>query len=145
MVTSSEEVLRNLLLFFFHGLHFIQIVYITLTQKEVLMKQKRLQSVALALLLAGTLAFTGMFATTANAAAEKFTVTRLSGARREDVAKKVSDTFFTKPTKADRVILVNDLAFADAISSTNNSQGQYPILYTHKESMPEATAKPYGN
>ncbi len=109
------------------------------------MKQKRLQSVALALLLAGTLAFTGMFATTANAAAEKFTVTRLSGARREDVAKKVSDTFFTKPTKADRVILVNDLAFADAISSTNISQGQYPILYTHKESMPEATAKPYGN
>ena len=109
------------------------------------MKQKRLQSVALSLLLAGALAFTGMFATTANAAAEKFTVTRLSGARREDVAKKVSDTFFTKPTKADRVILVNDLAFADAISSTNISQGQYPILYTHKESMPEATAKPYGN
>lgn len=105
------------------------------------MKQKRLQSVALSLLLAGALAFTGMFATTANAAAEKFTVTRLSGARREDVAKKVSDTFFTKPTKADRVILVNDLAFADAISSTNISQGQYPILYTHKASMPEATAK----
>lgn len=105
------------------------------------MKQKRLQSVALSLLLAGTLAFTGMFATTANAAAENFIVTRLSGARREDVAKKVSDTFFTKPTKADRVILVNDLAFADAISSTNISQGQYPILYTHKASMPEATAK----
>ncbi|WP_019190755.1 cell wall-binding repeat-containing protein [Levyella massiliensis] len=105
------------------------------------MKQKRIQSVALSLLLAGALAFTGMFATTANAAAEKFTVTRLSGARREDVAKKVSDTFFTKPTKAHRVILVNDLAFADAISSTNISQGQYPILYTHKASMPEATAK----
>ena len=105
------------------------------------MKQKRLQSVALSLLLAGALAFTGVFATTANAAAEKFTVTRLSGARREDVAKKVSDTFFTKPTKADRVILVNDLAFADAISSTNISQGQYPILYTHKASMPEPTAK----
>lgn len=105
------------------------------------MKQKRLQSVALSLLLAGALAFTGAFASTANAAAYTFEASRLSGARREDVAKKVSDTFFTTPEKARRVILVNDTAFADAISSTNISQGKYPILYSHKTSMPEATVQ----
>lgn len=93
----------------------------------------------LAFALGAALTLTSVFAPSAGAVAEKWQVQRLDGARREDVAKKVSDAFFTEGKKADKVILVNDMAFADAISSTNISQGKYPILYTKKDAMPAAT------
>ncbi|MBY0585176.1 cell wall-binding repeat-containing protein [Murdochiella sp. Marseille-P8839] len=93
----------------------------------------------LAFALGAALTLTSVFSPSAGAVAEKWQIQRLDGARREDVAKKVSDTFFTEGKKADKVILVNDMAFADAISSTNISQGKYPILYTKKDAMPAAT------
>ena len=102
------------------------------------MQAKRKMSL-LAFALGAALTLTSVFAPSAGAVAEKWQIQRLDGARREDVAKKVSDTFFTEGKKADKVILVNDMAFADAISSTNISQGKYPILYTKKDAMPAAT------
>lgn len=95
----------------------------------------------LAFALGAALTLTSVFAPSAGAVAEKWQIQRLDGARREDVAKKVSDTFFMGGVKADKVILVNDMAFADAISSTNISQGKYPILYTKKDAMPAATVQ----
>ena len=59
-------------------------------------------------------------------------IKRWAGANRQEVAANVANAFFAD---TDRVILVNNLAFADAISATNISQGRYPILYTQADSL----------
>ena len=58
----------------------------------------------LAFALGAALTLTSVFAPSAGAVAEKWQIQRLDGARREDVAKKVSDTFFMGGVKADKVI-----------------------------------------
>lgn len=57
----------------------------------------------------------------------KWTVNRLSADNRQQIAVNVSKKYFSNAKKA---IVVNNLAFADALSATNISGGKYPILYT---------------
>ncbi|MDD7592757.1 MAG: cell wall-binding repeat-containing protein [Peptoniphilaceae bacterium] len=59
-------------------------------------------------------------------------VSRLSAANRQALAAKVSQTYFPK---ARRVIVVNDFAFADALSASNLSNGAAPILYTKADRL----------
>ncbi|MDD7593307.1 MAG: cell wall-binding repeat-containing protein [Peptoniphilaceae bacterium] len=61
---------------------------------------------------------------------------RYDGAARQDVAVRVARTFFPD---AKQVILVQNLAFADALSANNIAQGEMPILYTAKDSIPQVT------
>ncbi|MDD7593769.1 MAG: cell wall-binding repeat-containing protein [Peptoniphilaceae bacterium] len=61
---------------------------------------------------------------------------RLSGRDRFAVAANVSSQFFED---ADAVLLVNYLAYGDAISGANLSQGKAPILYTTAQTLPAAT------
>lgn len=94
-------------------------------------KSKKVAALALAL----SLAFAGM-TQPAEAATADFSITRLAGHAREDVAKNVADLFFKD---ADTAIVVFDQAFADAISATNISNGKAPILYTKTATLPKAT------
>lgn len=57
---------------------------------------------------------------------------RLGGPSREDVAVAISKEFYDK---ADKVIVVQNLASADAMSASNISQGKYPILFTSKDNL----------
>lgn len=56
-------------------------------------------------------------------------VRRFEGLNREHVAELVAEEHFSNSNK---VILVNRNKFPDAISATNISQGQYPVLYTRE-------------
>ncbi|MDD7592856.1 MAG: cell wall-binding repeat-containing protein [Peptoniphilaceae bacterium] len=58
------------------------------------------------------------------------------GAARQDVAVAISKAFFPS---AEKVILVQSMADADALSGSNVSQGRYPILYTNAELLFETT------
>ncbi|MDY6085750.1 MAG: cell wall-binding repeat-containing protein [Peptoniphilaceae bacterium] len=64
------------------------------------------------------------------------TGTRIDGPRREHVAAEVARRYFGD---ADTVLVVNDMAFGDAISASNLSGGASPILYTKKDALPEAS------
>lgn len=66
----------------------------------------------------------------------KITVDRFSGANREEVAATVARTYFAK---ADTVLIVNNMAYGDAMSATNLSRGEMPILYTRRDELPDAT------
>ncbi len=87
--------------------------------------------------LVASLVFAGAQGQPAHAAADGFTVERLSGHNREVVAQNVADQFFSG---VKTVIVVNRDAFADAVSATNISQGKYPILYTNAKALPDETA-----
>lgn len=66
----------------------------------------------------------------------KIAVDRFSGANREEVAATVARTYFAK---ADTVLIVNNMAYGDAMSATNLSRGEMPILYTRRDDLPDAT------
>lgn len=61
---------------------------------------------------------------------------RYDGAARQDVAVRVAQTYFPD---AKQVILVQNLAFADALSANNIAQGRMPILYAAQDSIPQVT------
>lgn len=67
---------------------------------------------------------------------EKAQIKRLAGARREDVAVNISKEFYEK---ADKVIVAQYMADADAMSASNVSQGRYPILFTEKDNCYKVT------
>ncbi|OXZ27217.1 N-acetylmuramoyl-L-alanine amidase [Finegoldia magna] len=57
---------------------------------------------------------------------------RFQGENRAKTAVNVQRRYFANTNK---VILVNDNAYPDAISATNVSMGKYPLLYTGKNSL----------
>ena len=57
---------------------------------------------------------------------------RFQGENRAKTAVNVQRHYFANTNK---VILVNDNAYPDAISATNVSMGKYPLLYTSKNSL----------
>ena len=57
---------------------------------------------------------------------------RFQGENRAKTAVNVQRHYFAN---TDKVILVNDTAYPDAISATNVSMGKYPLLYTGKNSL----------
>lgn len=57
---------------------------------------------------------------------------RFQGENRAKTAVNVQRHYFANTNK---VILVNDNAYPDAISATNVSMGKYPLLYTGKDSL----------
>lgn len=57
---------------------------------------------------------------------------RFQGENRAKTAVNVQRHYFANTNK---VILVNDNAYPDAISATNVSMGKYPLLYTGKNSL----------
>lgn len=57
---------------------------------------------------------------------------RFQGENRAKTAVNVQRHYFANTNK---VILVNDNAYPDAISATNMSMGKYPLLYTGKNSL----------
>ena len=57
---------------------------------------------------------------------------RFQGENRAKTAVNVQRHYFAN---TDKVILVNDNAYPDAISATNVSMGKYPLLYTGKNSL----------
>lgn len=59
-------------------------------------------------------------------------IIRHQGRSREDVAIDVTNTHFKNTNK---VILVNRDKYPDAISATNISQGDYPVLYTRVDDV----------
>lgn len=61
---------------------------------------------------------------------------RYDGRARQDVAVRVAQAYFED---AKRVILVQNLAFADALSANNIAKGEMPILYTAQDSIPAVT------
>lgn len=60
----------------------------------------------------------------------------ISGPAREHVAASLALSYFPK---AKTLLLVQDLAFPDAMSAANLSQGTMPILYSKKSSIPQVT------
>lgn len=65
-------------------------------------------------------------------------IQRWTGSNRQEVAANVAKSFFAD---ANTAILVNNVAFAAAISATNISQGETPILYTQANRLlPETRA-----
>lgn len=65
-------------------------------------------------------------------------VIRYEGLNRENVAERVATAHFKESKK---VILVNRDKFPDAISATNISQGEYPVLYTRDDRVLDSTMK----
>lgn len=63
-------------------------------------------------------------------------IVRYGGDNREAVAVNVAKAHFSESSK---VIIVNRDKFADAISATNVSQGEYPVLYTKAGSVDQET------
>lgn len=63
-------------------------------------------------------------------------IIRYEGYSRENVAEAVAQEQFSDSNK---VIIVNREKFPDAISATNISQGEYPVLYTHEGSVSDST------
>ena len=61
---------------------------------------------------------------------------RFQGENRAKTAVNVQRHYFANTNK---VILVNDNAYPDAISATNVSMGKYPLLYTGKNSLSVVT------
>ena len=57
---------------------------------------------------------------------------RFQGENRAKTAVNVQRHYFANTNK---IILVNDNAYPDAISATNVSMGKYPLLYTGKNSL----------
>lgn len=66
----------------------------------------------------------------------KATVVRNEGSNRANVAVNVAKKYFFDTNK---VILVNQTKFPDAISATNISQGKYPVLYTYDGHVQDET------
>ena len=67
---------------------------------------------------------------------DKTDIINIGGKDRTDVAVDISKTYFKDATK---VIVVQDNAYADAMSATNVSQGRYPILYVGKNTLYDVT------
>ena len=63
-------------------------------------------------------------------------IERHQGANREEVAVEVAKKHFNE---ANKVIIVNQDKFPDAISATNISQGKFPVLYTRSGQLGKAT------
>lgn len=63
-------------------------------------------------------------------------VVRYEGRSRENVAENVAEAHFSDSNK---VIIVNREKFPDAISATNISQGDYPVLYTRDGRVSDST------
>lgn len=63
-------------------------------------------------------------------------VERHEGANREEVAIDVAEKHFSE---AQKVIIVNQDKFPDAISATNISQGNFPVLYTRADQLGKDT------
>lgn len=63
-------------------------------------------------------------------------IIRYEGRSRENVAESVAKAHFKDSKK---VIIVNREKFPDAISATNISQGEYPVLYTREGSVSDST------
>lgn len=61
---------------------------------------------------------------------------RFQGDNRAKTAVNVQRHYFAN---TDKVVLVNDNAYPDAISATNMSMGKYPLLYTGKGKLPIET------
>ncbi|MDD7593892.1 MAG: cell wall-binding repeat-containing protein [Peptoniphilaceae bacterium] len=61
------------------------------------------------------------------------TTVKVAGKDRIEVALRVAERYFPKARTA---ILVNQLAFADALSAENLSFGEAPILYTRENALP---------
>lgn len=61
---------------------------------------------------------------------------RLAGKDRYQVAKNAALEYFSE---ADTVLLVNGQAWPDALSASNLSRGQEPILYSGKDQLPQAS------
>lgn len=57
---------------------------------------------------------------------------------RQDIAATISKTYFGD---AKKVILVQNMAYADAMSAMNVSQGNIPILYTQKDGLFDVTKR----
>ncbi|MBY0583977.1 cell wall-binding repeat-containing protein [Murdochiella sp. Marseille-P8839] len=55
---------------------------------------------------------------------------------RQDIASTISKTYFGD---AKKVILVQNMAYADSMSAMNVSQGNIPILYTQKDALFDVT------
>lgn len=90
----------------------------------------------LSLILALVLLIGGLGVSPVKAVSSNFATERLSGADREEVAASVAKKFFAD---ADKVVVVNYLAFADAISATNLTKGKAPILYCRADSLSSKT------
>lgn len=60
----------------------------------------------------------------------------VDGKTRHDVAVNISKNYFGN---AKRVILVQDMAYADSMSAMNISKGQIPILYTGRDTLYDVT------
>ena len=67
---------------------------------------------------------------------DKTDIINIGGKDRTDVAVDISKTYFKD---AKKVIVVQDNAYADAMSATNVSQGRYPILYVGKNTLYDVT------
>lgn len=63
-------------------------------------------------------------------------VERHQGTDREEVAINVAEKHFSDAEKA---IIVNQDKYTDAISATNISQGEYPVLYTRADKLGDKT------
>ena len=63
-------------------------------------------------------------------------LTRNEGADREEVAINVAEEYFSD---AEKVVLVNQDTYTDAISATNVSQGKFPVLYTRADKLGDKT------
>lgn len=63
-------------------------------------------------------------------------IVRYEGYSRDNVAERVASAHFGDSNK---VIVVNREKFPDAISATNISQGDYPVLYTHEGKVSDST------
>ena len=57
---------------------------------------------------------------------------------RQDIAATISKTYFGD---AKKVILVQNMAYADSMSAMNVSQGNIPILYTQKDALFDVTKR----
>lgn len=63
---------------------------------------------------------------------------RIDGEDRFHLAVRLADQYFSD---TDTVILVNYLAFPDAVSAGNLSQGKHPILYSYPDRLPAASRR----
>lgn len=63
-------------------------------------------------------------------------IVRYEGYSRDNVAERVASAHFGDSNK---VIIVNREKFPDAISATNISQGNYPVLYTYEGKVSDST------
>ena len=63
-------------------------------------------------------------------------ITTIGGKDRKDVATNISKNYFGA---AKKIIVVQDMAYADSMSAMNVSQGRYPILYVGKDTLYDET------